>query len=441
MSETRAFGPHLAIERHRLDNGLTLLLCVDKSAPVVSYQTWYAVGSRHEREGKTGLAHMLEHLMFNETKNVPYGAFDRRLESAGAESNAATFLDWTYYLINAPAEAIELIVDLESERMQHLVLRDEQVTSEREVVVNERLQCVDDDVDGTISEELFRQAFTAHGYGRPTIGWMADIEKLSPADCQAFYSTYYAPNNATLVVVGDVERDKLLDLVTRRYGAIGASELPIEDVRPEPVQTAERRVDIDQPTPTPKISIGYKSPAMGDFDHPALMLLCDILFGGRSSRGYRKVVHELELASEVGASLGSFRDPSLFEIGATARDGVTPERVIAEIDALLSEVRSQPPTQAELDRARAHLELATLQGMHTVGGKAEQIGFCELVLGDPSAPWTRLEALARVGRSDLLRVARRYLLRDARTVVVALPNGESDHEHDDDEGHDHEAHA
>jgi len=432
LLRTHPFGPHLAIERYRFENGLTLLFCRDATAPVFSYQTWFAVGSRHEQEGKTGLAHLLEHLMFNETTNVPHGEFDRRVEGAGAESNAATYLDWTFYMINAPSEALELVIDLESDRMQHLVLKDELVASEREVVKNERLQCVDDDVEGAVGERLFREAFTAHGYGRPTIGWMADIEQLSPEDCRTFYSTYYAPNNATIVVVGDVDREALLALVAERYGSIPSSELPIEDVRPEPPQVLARSVSMTQPTPTLKLAMGYKCPAMGDADHPALTLLCEVLFGGRSSRGHRRLVHELELASEFGGQPGSFRDPSIIDISVTAREGVTLERLLEEIDAIFEELRSTPPTQQELERVRARVELATIQGMQSSSGKAEQIGFCELVLGDPAALWTRLDAFSRVTRSDLLRVARRYFVPEARTLVIVEPGEDASDEAEDD---------
>jgi zinc protease len=284
-----------------------------------------------------------------------------------------------------------------------------------------------------VSERLFKEAFTVHGYGRPTIGWMEDIERLGPEDCQQFYSTYYAPNNATIVVVGDVDREKLIRLVADKYGAISASELPVEDCHPEPPQTAERRVAMIEETPTPKLAIGYKCPAMGDYDHAPLVMLSEILFGGRSSRGYRRLVHDLELASEAGASVGNFRDPSLFEVMLTAREEVPPERLLAELDCVLDEAALVPPRDDEIARARARLELGTLQGMQTMSGKAEQMGFCEIVLGDPAAPWSRLDAYGRVTRSDLLRVARRYLRPEGRTVVIVEPDAASppDSESDD----------
>ncbi|MBM4359909.1 MAG: insulinase family protein [Deltaproteobacteria bacterium] len=433
LERTHPFGPRLSIERYRFDNGLTLLYCEDRSAPVFSYQTWFAVGSRHERDGKSGLAHLLEHLMFNETVNLPHGEFDRRVERVGAESNAATYLDWTFYMVNAPAEAIDLVVELESERMQHLVLKDEVVAAEREVVKNERLQCVEDDVDGAVGEALFRAAFDAHGYGRPTIGWMEDIEQLTSDDCRRFYSTYYAPNNATIVVVGDVERERLLTLVGERYGSIPASELPVEDQVPEPPQTAGKLLEMTQPTPTPKVAIAFKCPAMGDVDHAPLVLLGDILWSGRSSRAYRRLVHELELASEFGGQVGHFRDPSIIEVSITLREGVEVERVLEELEAILTELRRAPPSDAELARAKARTELSTFQGMQSSSGKAEQIGFCEVVLGDPAGLWSRLDACDRVTRSDLLRVARKYFVESVRTLLVVTPGGEDDGEDDEDD--------
>ncbi|HEX7604301.1 MAG TPA: pitrilysin family protein, partial [Polyangiaceae bacterium] len=231
---TVPFGPSMVVERFAMGNGLRILMLEDHTAPVVCLQTWFGVGSRHEHAGKTGIAHLFEHLMFGETEGRPHGAFDRLLEEAGAETNAATFLDWTYYHMNLPKDALELAVKLEAERMSRLVLREPQVASEKEVVANERRQRVDDDVDGAVSELLYKEAFREHGYGWPTIGWMQDIQGFTPEDCMQFYKTYYAPNNATLVAVGDVEPRDLLRHVQAGYGAFEPATIPPEDVRPEP---------------------------------------------------------------------------------------------------------------------------------------------------------------------------------------------------------------
>jgi zinc protease len=321
------WGPAMTVDRFRLGNGLRVLLLADHTAPVVCLQSWFGVGSRHEKPGKTGIAHLFEHLMFGETEDQAHGAFDRMLEEAGADTNAATFLDWTYYHTNLPRDALELSLRLEGQRMSRLVLRDPQVASEKEVVANERRQRVDDDVDGAVSELLYKEAFREHGYGWPTIGWMRDIESFTPDDCVAFYRTYYAPNNLAMVLVGDVDVREALALVQRHYGAMAPSVMPVEDVRPEPAQTAERRISVHKPTPTQKVAIGYRSPAFGDFDHPPLTLLNEILFGGRSSRVHRALVKEREIATEVRGWVGAFRDPALYDVFLTARG----EHTIAEL--------------------------------------------------------------------------------------------------------------
>jgi zinc protease len=422
---TISFGASLKVERFVLGNGLKLLVLEDHVAPVICLQTWFGVGSRHEREGKTGIAHLFEHLMFGETEDVAHGAFDRILEEAGAETNAATFLDWTYYHTNLPKDALALVMKLEAGRIARLVLRDPQVSSEKEVVANERRQRVDDDVDGAVSELLYKEAFRMHGYGWPTIGWMADIQGFTTDDCVGFYRTYYAPNNASLVVVGDVSMREVIRLAQEHYGPLPSSELPVEDVRPEPPQTEERRARTDKPTPTHKVAVGYRGPALGDFDHAPLVLLNEILFGGRSSRVHRALIQEQEIATEVRGWVGTFRDPGLYDIFLSARGEYTGEALLAALEPLLEAARCEPVSHAELDRAKARLELSALQGLETVSGKAEQIGFYETVLGDPAALFEKLAAYRRVTVGDLLRVARRYLVNTARTVIEVVPEAET----------------
>src|ERR1700677_2752552 len=214
------------LHRYELENGLTILLLRDQSAPVAAYHTWFNVGSRHEKAGKTGLAHLFEHLMFNETESFKAGEFDKKLEESGAESNAATWVDWTYYHESVPKDRLPLVIKLESDRMHNLVLRDAQVTSEKEVVANERRYRVDDDVEGAASEVLYKTAFTKHPYHWPTIGWLPDILGFTPAHCERFYKTYYAPNNAVIVVVGDVREETVLREVRDAYGPLASSVIP-----------------------------------------------------------------------------------------------------------------------------------------------------------------------------------------------------------------------
>jgi zinc protease len=410
------------VRRWVLSNGLRVLLLVDRAAPVLTYATWFRVGSRHERPGKTGLAHLFEHLMFNETENLRAGTFDRKLEEAGAESNAATWLDWTYYHESLPKDRLGLVVKLEAERMARLVLREPQVASEKEVVANERRFRVDDDVEGTANEVLYKTAFARHPYHWPTIGWMSDIEGFTPEDCAAFYRTYYAPNNATIVLVGDVREADALKKIEAAYGAIPSSPIPPEDAEPEPHQGEERRVVLQKPTPTEKIVLGYKGPALGDVDHVPLSVLSEILFGGRGSRLYRALLVEKELVSDFRGWVSTFAEPGLWEMYFTAREGIASDAILGVLEHELERVRRDVVTEDELVRAKARLELGSLQGLDTTFGKAEQIGFYDTVLGDPAGVFRRLDAYRRVTASDLRRVARRWLSTSARTVVLVQPS-------------------
>jgi zinc protease len=409
------------VHRWRLGNGLTILLLVDASAPIASYYTWFKVGSRHEHPGKTGLAHLFEHLMFNETESLRAGAFDRKLEENGAETNAATWVDWTYYYDALPADRIKLAVKLEAERMARLVLREPQVASEKEVVANERRYRVEDDVEGAASELLYKTAFGKHPYGWPTIGWMDDIKGFSPEDCVAFYRTYYAPNNATVVVVGDVRERDLLVSIRDAYGAIPASAIPPEDIVPEPTQLEQREVRLRKPTATEKLLVAYKGPALGDADHATMTVLNELVFGGRASRLYRSLIVEREIATDVRGWVSTYRDPGLFECWMTARDRHTTQEMQNELDRAFALLRSEVVGEEELVRAKARLELGMLQQLETIPGKAEQIGFFETVLGDPAHAFHRVEAFRRTNASDVRRAARRYLLDEARTIVRVTP--------------------
>jgi zinc protease len=417
---TQAFGNE-ALHRWRLGNGLSVLVLVDSIAPVVAYHTWYSVGSRHEQPGKTGLAHLFEHLMFGETEKLGAGVFDRKLEESGAETNAATWVDWTYYHELLPSDRVKLAVTLEAERMQRLVLREPQVASEKEVVANERRFRVEDDVEGLANELLYKTAFEQHPYRWPTIGWMQDIQGFTPEDCAAFYRTFYAPNNATVVVVGDVRERDLLRAIRDSYGAIPSQPIPAEDIVPEPIQTDERRVELRKPSASERLLVAFRGPALGDVDHALLTMLSEVLFGGRASRLYRSLVVERELAIDVRGWVSTFRDPGLFECWITAREGRTATEILPVLDEAFSRVRADVVAEEELARAKARLELGSLQQLETAAGKAEQIGFFEVVLGEPAHPFRRVEAFRRANAGDLRRVARRYLSNSARTVLRVIP--------------------
>ncbi|APR99982.1 M16 family metallopeptidase [Pajaroellobacter abortibovis] len=417
-----AFGSE-EIQRYRLGNGLALLLLTDRSAPTVSYSTWFRVGSRHEQPGKTGLAHFFEHLMFNETTSLKPGELDRKLEENGAESNAATWVDYTYYYESLPANRLSLAIRLESDRMQNLVLKEAQISSEKEVVSNERRFRVEDDIEGSISEFLYKHAFTKHAYGWPTIGWMEDIATYSPADCESFYRTYYAPNNATIVIVGDIRESNVLKKIQEAYGPIPPSYIPAENIFPEPPQLTAQLFSLKKPTATEKILMGYRGPALGDADHAALVMFNELLFGGRASRIHRLLVTQQALASEVRGWVSPFVHPGLYEIGVHVHPGHTIAEVQPILDAELDRIRNELVSEDELIRAKTHLELAILQSLETASGKAEQIGFYETTLSEPAGIFRRLEMYKRLTAAELRNAARRYLNESQRTVIHVYPEG------------------
>ncbi|MGB3049435.1 MAG: pitrilysin family protein [Polyangiales bacterium] len=419
-----AFGDALRLRRFRLGNGLTVLTLIDRSAPTVSYHSWFRVGSRHERPGKTGLAHLFEHLMFNATRDHPPGDFDRLMEGAGAEANAATWTDWTCYYENAPRDALPLLIELEADRMANLVLRVPQVSSEKEVVANERKLRVDDDVEGKALELLYETAFVGHPYRWPTIGSMDDIRGFTVQDCREFYRTHYAPSNATIVIAGDFSESKALSLVQEHYGDLsGARRVERRRLSKEPPQRAERVFQLAAPTPTEKLLLGYRAPSFLDPDTPSLVVANEVLFGGRSSRLHRMFCLDEELALSVRGSISPFVDPGLFEMWIVLRERKKKADALALLDREISRLGSEGPTPIELEKAISQLELSFLHSMETAGGKAEQIGFYETVANDGAAVFERLEAYREVSARDVKRAVAKYLRPSRRTRIEIVRRG------------------
>ena len=417
----RPFGDALRLRRFVLGNGLTVVTVVDRTAPTVSYHSWFAVGSRYERPGKTGLAHFFEHLMFGETENHPLGEFDHLMEASGAEANAATWTDWTYYYENAPKSALPLLIELEADRMQNLVLRKPQVSSEKEVVANERRQRVDDSVEGLAQEQLYKKAFGRHPYSWPTIGFMSDIEAFNVEDCRRFYRSHYAPNRATVVIVGDFSEDRALGLVQEHYGRMRSVRSRPHRQHTATAQRRERVAKLQAATATEKLLLGYRAPAFTDPDTPALSLAAELLCGGRSSRLYQSLCLDEESASLVRGSVSPFEQPGLFELFVSMREGHDAGEALRLVDCSIAELAEQEPSFEELEKALHQLELSFLHGMETSGGKAEQIGFYELVSGDGAAVFERLDAYKAVTPERVREVTAKYLRPSRRTRIHVSP--------------------
>jgi zinc protease len=416
------YNEALRVEHYQLTNGLELLFIRDSQAPVFSYQTWFRVGSRNEQAGRTGIAHLFEHLMFKETKNTPEGEFDRRLEGVGARVNAATWLDWTYYYEDVPgSEHLAMVVGLEADRMEHMVLNSEQLEAEREVVINERKERVDNDPAGKMSEVLWHLALDGHPYGHPTIGWMQDIEAISLEDCLEFYRTYYSPNNAVVVVVGDVERDALLKTVVDAYGHMPAQSIP--DARPvdPPTQDEARRAELELAVSGERLMVGYRAPAITDPAHPALEILNEILFEGDSARLWRALVTDGELAMHASAFVPAFRESGLYEISVDLRPGTSAEAAETVLLAELAKVSADGVTGAELVKARNKLETQFYRQLSTAQQKAGGLGYWAVTTGDFRGLFRSAERYARVTAEDVRRVAAELLRPSLRSTVVVRP--------------------
>src|SRR5580692_2083857 len=420
-------GRGVIARRFRAGNGLGLIAVVDRRAPIVALQTWYRVGSRHERPGATGMAHLFEHLMFGQTESLPPGELDRMIERTGGETNAATWVDWTYYKLSLPARDLALGIRLEAERMQHLVLEHDPVENERDVVTNERRERVEDDVDGWLDEQLMAHAFTVHPYRWPTIGWMEDIRALALPEIRSFYRTWYAPNNATIVCVGDFDDGQLRELIAEHYGKIAPATLPDGPRIIEPEQTRERVVRAPKPIATDRVLLGYKAPGQDHADWPALEIVATLLAGCPSARLYRELVIEREAASSVDAQLTPFRDPSLLRLAVTCTRGHRADDVIAAVDRQLAALHEAPPGIAEVEKAKALAETDFWGALVDVDGKAEALGHYETALGDFRKLDTIAARLAAVTADDVARAIRTYLVTSRRTIVIAEPeDGDAD---------------
>ncbi len=404
-----------------LPNGLRVRLLADASTPTLSYYTFFRVGSRNERLGTTGISHLFEHMMFNGASRYGPKEFDRVLESRGGHSNAYTSNDVTAYYEDFAADALETVVDLESDRMRSLRLTDESLEQEREVVKEERRLRTDNSIFGLMEEQLEALVFLAHPYRWPVIGWMDDIQRITRADCEAFFRTYYAPTNAAVYVVGDQDPDRTLALLERYYGDIPAGPAPEPVPAGEPPQRGERRAAVRYPAQAPALLVGWRGPPATSPDASALDVLQVCLAVGESSRLRRRLVHLSELAVSVSISWGWRIDPGVFMAFVELAPGVAPARAEKVLWAELAGVAEHGVSAAEVRRAKALLRSGVLHEIATHHGTAHALGQAEALLGDWREAGRALEHYETVRPRDVRRVAAEYLDASRRCVVVLEP--------------------
>lgn len=419
--------PNIAYEKYTLPNGLEVILVEDHKLPVTAVNIWYHVGPANEAPGLTGFAHLFEHMMFAATKHVPRGLADQLLEGAGAtDSNGSTDFDRTNYFDTVPSNQLELALWTHSDRMGYLldVLDQTALTNQQDVVRNERRQSVENAPYGVVQEALFHQLFPKnHPYYASVIGSHADIQNAKLDDIKEFFTKYYGPNNASLVIAGDIDKAKTKELVNQYFGSFKSGPAVEKPNVVTPAITEERRVVVQDRVELPRVYFGWLTPPAYTKDDAELKIAAQILAGGKSSRLYKSLVYDKQIAQDVGADQGSAALTSMFTIDATARPGQTPEAIEQALNAELEKLRVEGPTAKEIERARNSIETVMLSQLEKVGGRgvANLLNEYNQYTGDPGYLAKDIERYRQVTAAGVQRAVDTYLKTQARVVVYGVP--------------------
>jgi zinc protease len=413
-------------QEHKLENGLRIIVKEDHRSPVVVSMIWYRVGSMDETTGVTGVAHVLEHMMFKGTQAVPGGEFSKMIAAAGGRDNAFTSRDYTAYFQQLHKSKLPLALKLEADRMRNLVLSREEFEKEIKVVMEERRWRTDDKPRSLVYENLMASAYQAHPYRHPIIGWMADLENMGVGDTRAWYDTWYSPNNAILVVVGDVDANQVFELAKQQFGAIKPRPLPERKSQQEPAQAGTKRVTVKAPAELPYLMMAWHAPVLRDAEREwepyALDILSGVLDGSDAARLTRSLVRESQLASSIGVSYDTTaRGPSLFIIEGTPTQGKTPAELEAGIRAELDKVIREGVSEEELKRVKAQVIADEVFKRDSMFYQAMQIGQIETAGLSHRAIDLMLEKLKQVTAEQVQQVARIIFLDDRLTVAVLDP--------------------
>jgi zinc protease len=404
-----------------LANGLKVLIVEEQKAPVVTVQIWYKVGSRNEQTGRTGLAHMLEHMMFKGTPKYGPKQFDLLVTRVGGVSNAVTAMDFTGYYEDFAADRVELGLELEADRMAHLLNDEKELASERQVVIEERRLRIEDPPTGILGQTMRAVAFQANPYRNPAIGWPSDMLAWTREDLVQFYQTNYAPNNAILVVAGAVKKETLLPKIEAMFGGIPRRPDPPKVTTEEPPQVGERRIYVRKEAELPVLFAVHHAPNLTHPDSFALQVLAYVLGGGESARFYKTAVYEKQLASYAGADYNPVHvDPYLFGFSAYPLPGKTVEEVEQVLSAEVERLIKEPLPDRELQKAKNQIESEFIFAQDSVHNLAEMLGKYEAV-----ASWKLLDGFVdgvrKVTAADVQRVAQKYLVKENRTVAILNP--------------------
>lgn len=418
--------PHTTLDRFYLQNGLEVVMAPDDQAPVVDVQVWYHVGSKDEHPGRTGFAHLFEHLMFDGTRNLAPDEFSNYIVRAGGIDNAFTTEDATVFWETVPSADLRVVLWLEADRMRNLQITESTFKNEREVVEEERRQRFDNQPYGNVVETLYAHAFTLSPYRHMPIGSMDDLDRADVSEVKSFYDTYYVPNNATLVVVGHFDAKQCTEWVQQYFGPLKPGERPIARNYPqEPAQTAERVVKLTQDVALPAFVEGYRMPADGTPDAYPLRLASKILSDGESSWVYRRLVYERQMAMQV-ESEGNFTElPNLFFIFSVMNSGYTPAQGEAEVNAVLDRLKYGTIPRQDMERARNEILRDFILNRQGAQSRADALGYDAVIMKNPDLYNTEIQRFMDVTPAEIQRVARKYFVPQNLTLVEVYPKGKA----------------
>ncbi len=416
-SEVLAFK----VSEHMLGNGLKVVIIEEHKAPVATFQIWYRSGSKYDPSGKSGQSHLLEHMMYKGTGKYSTQMFSRIVQGNGGTDNAYTTEDYTVYFEILPSDRVMLAIGLEADRMKNLILAPKEVESEKKVVMEERRLEHEDDPQTSLFEEVVALAFKVHPYREPVIGWMSGVSSIETDDLVEFYQTHYTTENAFVIVAGDVRTGDIVERLQAVFGGIPAGPLKKHQVFSEPEQCGEKRVYLKREAELPYILVAYHVPNYPDRDSFSLAVLDTILSGGRSSRLLQHLVNDKQVAFHVDSEYDGFKaHPYLFFIDATVYPGKKINEVEEAIHAEIEQLKKEPLSEKELEKAKNQIEASFLIDQDTIETLAETYGVFEM-LGGWKLAEEYLEGIKRVTPDDIRTVVRRYLREDNRTVGILLP--------------------
>jgi zinc protease len=410
-----------AVQTTTLNNGMKILIQEDHAIPNVAMYFFYKIGSRNERPGITGISHFFEHMMFNGAKKFGPKEFDNQMEKAGGNNNASTGNDMTIYTDWFPSSALELMMDMESDRIRDLAFDPKIVESERGVVYSERRSSVDNNNSGILREQLDAAAFIAHPYHWPVVGWPSDIEAWTMDDLKAYFKIGYAPNNCTMVVVGDVSAQQVMALAKKYIEPIPRQAPPPPVRTKEPVQLGERRVIVKKPAQSPIQMIAFHVPEATHPDSQVLNVISTVLSQGQSSRLYRRMVENEQLALSVNGRKGETFDPTIMTFTIQPRRGVELARTEKALYEELDRMASTAVSSEELQKAKNQILAGHYRQMKTIAGRASMIGHYEVYYGDYSKMFSIDSEIDKVTPADIQRVAKTYFNEKNRTVATLIP--------------------